>query len=179
MNAAKQDVKDFWNAASCGEELYLASQDEAGYRAEAEARYRLEPYILPFADFESARGKRVLEIGTGLGADHQRFAEAGAKLSGIDLTERAIAHTRQRLAAFGLESDLATGDAENLPFPDNSFDLVYSWGVLHHSPDTRRAIAEAHRVLKPGGEARIMVGQRTIIEYAFEPIRQLRENMRN
>jgi len=157
VTAPKQEVKDFWNVASCGEELYLASEDEAGYRAEAEARYQLEPYILPFADFEAAAGKRVLEIGVGLGADHQRFAEAGAELSGIDLTERAIAHTGRRFAALGLRSSLATGDAEKLDFPDESFDIVYSWGVLHHSPDTPRAIAEVHRVLKPGGEARIMI----------------------
>lgn len=157
MNAPKQEVKDFWNAASCGEELYLASEDEAGYRAEADARYRLEPYILPFGDFASARGKQVLEIGVGLGADHQRFAESGADLSGIDLTERAVEHTRRRFEVCGLRSNLATGDAENLAFPDNGFDIVYSWGVLHHSPDTPRAIAEVHRVLKPGGEARIMI----------------------
>jgi ubiquinone/menaquinone biosynthesis C-methylase UbiE len=93
----------------------------------------------------------------GLGADHQRFAEAGADSIGIDLTPRAIAHTRQRLALFGLTSKLAVGDAEALCFPDAWFDLVYSWGVLHHTPDTPRAIAEVWRVLKPGGCARIML----------------------
>lgn len=154
---AKQDVKDFWNAASCGEELFLPSQDAEGYRAEAKTRYELEPYILPFGAFETTSGQKVLEIGVGLGSDHQRFAEAGADLTGIDLTERAIEHTRHRLGLFGLTSTLATGDAENLGFADNSFDVVYSWGVLHHSPDTPKAIAEVHRVLKPGGEARIMI----------------------
>ena len=100
---------------------------------------------------------RVLEIGVGLGADHQQFAEAGAELYGIDLTERAIEHTRQRMMAFGLVSNLAVGDAENLDFPDEFFDRVYSWGVLHHSPDTAKAIAEVWRVLKRGGEANIMI----------------------
>lgn len=157
MNHTKSEVKDFWDAASCGEELFLPGTDAAGYAAEAATRYRLEPYIVPFADFPAASGKRVLEVGVGLGADHQRLAEAGARLSGLDLTERAIDHTRRRLAAFGLTSDLAVGDAENLPFPDSTFDLVYSWGVLHHSPDTPKAIAEVHRVLKPGGEARVMI----------------------
>ena len=83
----------------------------AGYAAQAKARYALEPYIRDFARFEETRGLRVLEIGVGLGADHQQFAEAGADLWGIDLTERAVEHTRRRLAAFGLNSHLAVGDA--------------------------------------------------------------------
>ena len=157
MNREKQQVHDFWNQASCGESLYLPDTDRAGYEAQAEARYTLEPYILDFAAFSDTHGLRVLEIGVGLGADHQRFAEAGADLWGIDLTERAVEHTRHRLAAFGLTSHLAVGDAEHLDFPDDSFDLVYSWGVLHHSPDTPKAIAEVWRVLKPGGGAKIMV----------------------
>jgi len=156
-DAKKRQVYDFWNRASCGEHLYLAGSDRAAYEAQAEARYRLEPYIREFAQFENAKGRRVLEIGVGLGADHQQFAEAGAELYGIDLTERAVAHTRRRLALFGLKSNLSTGDAEHLDFPDNTFDLVYSWGVLHHTPDTPQAIAEVHRVLKRGGEARIMI----------------------
>ena len=157
MNRPKADVREFWDRASCGKELYLAGQDRAAYEAQAETRYALEPYIPAFAGFNSAQGLRVLEIGVGLGADHQRFAEAGAALSGIDLTERAVKHTRRRLAVFGLASDLAVGDAENLQFTDESFDLVYSWGVLHHSPDAPKTVAEVRRVLKRGGEARIMV----------------------
>jgi len=157
MTSEKQRVHDFWNAAACGEDLYLPSTDRAGYDAQSRARYELEPFILELAHFEDSLGKRLLEIGVGLGADHQRFAEAGAELYGIDLTLRAIEHTRRRLATAGLSSELATGDAETLAFPDNSFDVVYSWGVLHHSPDTAKAIAEVYRVLKPGGEARIMV----------------------
>jgi SAM-dependent methyltransferase len=157
MNQAKEDVRDFWDRASCGEELYLAGEDREAYQAQADTRYTLEPYIPEFAGFNTARGLCVLEIGVGLGADHQQFAEAGAALSGIDLTERAVKHTRHRLAAFGIESDLAVGDAENLQFSDGSFDLVYSWGVLHHSPDTSKAIGEVWRVLKQGGGARIMV----------------------
>jgi ubiquinone/menaquinone biosynthesis C-methylase UbiE len=100
---------------------------------------------------------RVLEIGVGLGADHQSFAEAGAEMTGVDLTPRAIEHTRRRLELFGLKSQLACGDAEKLPFADASFDVVYSWGVLHHSPNTPQAFREVHRVLKPGGTARIMI----------------------
>jgi len=153
----KRQVHDFWNAAACGEELYLDGTDRAAWQRHAEHRYTLEPYIADLAKFADTRGQRVLEIGVGLGADHQQFAAAGADLSGIDLTERAVAYTTTRLAAFGLTSQLAVGDAEHLDFPDDHFDVVYSWGVLHHSPDTPAAVREVHRVLKVGGVARVMI----------------------
>lgn len=157
MEEQKAAVRDFWDANSCGEELYLKGAD---YQAEGAERYRLEPYIVPFADFQGSRGKRVLEIGVGLGADHEQFARAGALLSGVDLTPRAVAHTTQRLAATGLKSELCVADAERLPFPAEQFDIVYSWGVLHHSPDTPTAVREVWRVLRRGGTARVMIYQK-------------------
>jgi len=159
MSRQKQQVSEFWNRASCGEELLLPSVEREGYAEQARERYRLEPYIPGFAGFDRTNDLKVLEIGVGLGADHQGFAQAGADLHGIDLTSRAIEHTTRRLASFGLRSTLAVGDAEALPFPDGTFDVVYSWGVLHHSPDTPKAFREVLRVLKPGGEARIMIYQ--------------------
>jgi SAM-dependent methyltransferase len=157
IEPGKKAVQDFWQQASCGEDLYLPGVDREAYVSHSKARYELEPYIPGLAKFETVSGKRVLEIGVGLGADHQRFAEAGAELFGVDLTPRAVEHTRRRLSLFGLRSTLMTADAEALPFPESSFDVVYSWGVLHHSPDTRRAFSEVLRVLRPGGEARIMI----------------------
>ncbi len=157
MTDPKRAVKEFWDRAACGEELYLPTLRRQGYEAQARQRYALEPYILEFAQFESCRGKKVLEVGVGLGADHQRFAEAGAELYGIDLTERAVDHTRRRLALFGLPACVMVGDAEALPFPDESFDMVYSWGVLHHTPNTPAAVREVFRVLRPGGVARVML----------------------
>ena len=154
---AIRSVHDFWNAASCGEDLYLRSRDKAGYLAQSRRRYELEPFIPAFANAAETRDRDVLEIGVGLGADHQLFAEAGSRLTGIDLTERAIDHVRRRFEAFGLQSDLRVANAERLPFPDQSFDLVYSWGVLHHTPDTSRAVREVARVLRPGGRARVML----------------------
>jgi SAM-dependent methyltransferase len=154
---AKAQVRDFWDEASCGERLLLPSQDRAGFASQAAERYRLEPYILDFARFDSWRGKRVLEIGVGLGADHQRFVESGAAATGVDLTPRAVEMTRSRLEAFGLASDLRVADAEQLPMPADEFDLVYSWGVIHHSPDTPGVVRQILRVLKPGGTARIMI----------------------
>jgi SAM-dependent methyltransferase len=153
----KQLVKEFWEAAACGEDLFLSSADRSGYECQARIRYANEPHLPGFARFEESAGKVVLEIGVGLGSDHQRFAEAGADLFGIDLTERAVQHTRNRFAAFSLPAALATADAEQLGFRDEVFDVVFSWGVLHHTPHPERGIAEVLRVLKPGGIARVMI----------------------
>lgn len=157
MHVVKQAVHDFWDEASCGEDLYLNGTGPDAYAAQAQTRYELEPYIEGFAGFATARDRDVLEVGVGLGADHQRFAEAGARLFGVDLTERSVAHTRRRLQDRGLASRLQVADAEDLPFADSSFDVVYSWGVLHHTPDTPKAVEEVRRVLRPGGVARIMI----------------------
>ncbi|WP_199190500.1 class I SAM-dependent methyltransferase [Nitratireductor sp. StC3] len=151
---SKAEVIDFWDRASCGEELYLSEGD---YQAQADERYRLEPYIKTFIEPERWSGAKVLEIGVGLGADHQLLAESGAVLSGVDLTPRAIQHTKERFRRLGLKSDLRVADAENLPFEDATFDMVYSWGVIHHSPDTYKSVREIFRVLKPNGTMKVMI----------------------
>jgi ubiquinone/menaquinone biosynthesis C-methylase UbiE len=155
---AKKAVRDFWQARSCGE-LYVQGESlRQQFEAQAGARYELEPFIHRFARFEEGCGKDVLEIGVGMGADFLDWARHSPhQLVGIDVTERAVEFTRQRLELYGFRSDLRVGDAEALPLPDQSFDIVYSWGVLHHSPDTRLAIREVHRVLRPGGVARVMI----------------------
>jgi ubiquinone/menaquinone biosynthesis C-methylase UbiE len=157
----KAAVRGFWDAASCGE-VYARGEDLATRLAGVrQARYALEPYIPPFADFASGRGRDVLEVGVGMGCDHLEWARARPRrLCGVDLTTRAVAFTHDHLALHGLGSGLATGDAEALPYDDASFDLVYSFGVLHHSPDTARAVREVHRVLRPGGAAKVMIYQR-------------------
>jgi ubiquinone/menaquinone biosynthesis C-methylase UbiE len=185
INSDKKAVHEFWEAAACGENLYLKSQDKDDYHQQIKQRYELEPFILQFAEFDRYKGKDVLEIGVGLGADHQKLAEAGAILYGIDLTQRAIAHTHRRFDLLGLTSTLQVADAENLPFEDAMFDLVYSWGVVHHTPDTVKAIDEVLRVLKPGGVAKLMiyhkysfVGYMLWLRYAllrFKPLTSLNE----
>jgi ubiquinone/menaquinone biosynthesis C-methylase UbiE len=157
VEAAKEQVREFWEDASCGEELLLKSRDREGFEQQAHERYRLEPFICEFARFEEWRDKKVLEIGVGLGADHQQFVEAGADTTGIDLTERAIELTSLRLSEFNLASNLRVADAESLDFDDGTFDLVYSWGVIHHSPETEQVVSEIYRVLRPGGSARVMI----------------------
>ena len=154
----KDDVKQFWNNASCGEELYLKGDNfREAFNTQSNSRYTLEPYILNFLNFPNSKNKNLLEIGVGLGADHQKLAMSGFNMYGIDLTERAINYTKERLKLFSLQSELFVSDAENLPFEDEKFDFLYSWGVIHHSPDTNRAVKEIYRVLKKGGEARIMI----------------------
>ena len=164
LNADKSELSRFWEAASCGEVYAQGGTVDEKLRQQGEARYRLEPYIRDFARFGEGYGQDVLEIGVGMGADHLEWARSGPHyLAGIDLTPRAVAWTAQRLDAYGLKSDLREGDAENLPFLDDSFSIVYSWGVLHHSPDTPRAFLEAHRVLRPGGYLRVMIYHRPSI----------------
>jgi len=153
----KSEVHEFWDQAACGEDLYLDSNDRHGFAKQSFTRYALEPYIYEFAEFEKSKNQKILEIGVGLGADHQKFVEAGAIAFGIDITARAIEFSKSRMKCFGLKSSLSIGDAENLQFDDASFDIIYSWGVIHHSPDTKRAIDEIYRVLKTDGVAKIMI----------------------
>ena len=113
--------------------------------------------------FDQLKGKRVLEIGCGLGAHAQLLSEAECNLTCIDLTEKGVTNTRRRLNLRGLHADIRQMDAEHLDFPDGEFDFVWSWGVIHHSADTEGIIRNVFRVLKPGGEFRLMVYHRRSI----------------
>ncbi len=150
----KERVRQFWDSDPCGAR-YLG--DRQDFEAHARARYELEPFIPEFAGFASSGGLRVLEIGVGMGADYLEWLKAGAQATGVDLSVISIEKARRRCELAGYEADLRVADAEHLPFPDNTFDVVYSYGVLHHSPNTAKCLREACRVLKPGGQARIMV----------------------
>jgi ubiquinone/menaquinone biosynthesis C-methylase UbiE len=150
----KARVQSFWDADPCGSR-YLENAED--FETHARVRYALEPHISQFAGFSEARGKRVLEIGVGMGADYLEWLNAGAQATGVDFSAVSLEKARRRCQIAGYEPDLHLADAEHLPFPDQSFDLVYSYGVMHHSPDTAACLREAWRVLKPGGQARIMV----------------------
>jgi ubiquinone/menaquinone biosynthesis C-methylase UbiE len=154
----KSKVREHWDREPCGTRG-LASEGPRERLREAEAiRYAVDAHIPAFARFDAARGLRVLEIGVGAGTDFVQWLRAGASAVGVDLSPNSLAEARVRVAAAGFEdAELVVADAEHLPFADASFDVVYSYGVLHHSPDTRAAIREVHRVLRPGGEARLMV----------------------
>ncbi|HSS98753.1 MAG TPA: class I SAM-dependent methyltransferase [Terriglobales bacterium] len=154
MADLKDEVRNFWNTEPCGSR-YLG--ELADFEAHARARYELEPYIPAFAQFSSSRGLKVLEIGVGMGADYLEWLKAGADATGVDLSAISAERARRRCELAGYQPDIQVADAERLPFSDNTFDVVYSYGVMHHSPDTPQCLREAWRVLKPGGEARIMV----------------------
>jgi len=154
----KLSVRTFWERDPCGSEHTAAPEGTAEFYAEVErTRAELDPQIPRFADFDGARGEEVLEIGVGLGSDFLRFVRAGARGTGVDLTQHAVELVRRRLDLEGLDADVLQADAEQLPFADASFDRIYSWGVLHHSPDTDRAVREAIRVLRPGGRLCVML----------------------
>lgn len=159
--AVKEDVRSFWERQPCGAKTATATPGSPEFfRQVEEWRYSVEPFIPEIARFDETAGRQVLEIGIGLATDFVRFVRAGARATGIDLTEAAVAAARERLRQEGLEAEVLVADAEALPFEDASFDVVYSYGVLHHTPDTAGAVREVHRVLRPGGEARIMLYSR-------------------
>lgn len=115
-----------------------------------------EPFdrIMPF---DQLRGKRVLEIGCGMGLHSELLVRHGADLTSVDLSETSVMATRKRLALRGLQARVEKMDAVNLEFADAEFDFVWSWGVIHHSAQTARIVQQISRVLRPGGEARVMV----------------------
>jgi len=174
LDPLKEQIRAFWEARPCG--AHFGGDDVGSLRFFERLerhRYTLEPHILRAADFGSSRGLKVLEVGCGLGTDAVQFARAGADYTGIDLTSRAISLTRRRFSLLHLRGDLHVGDAERLEFPDNAFDLVYSHGVLHHTPDIRAAIKEVFRVLRPGGRAAVMLYHRHSLNH-YVKIRLLR-----
>ncbi len=161
MDNPKDAVRRFWNQAPCGTRDAADPDEIQAFRELERQRDDREPFISRYARFDEARGKALLEVGVGAGTDHIRFARAGAKCAGVDLSEVSLETTRRRFAIEGLASDLRVADAEHLPFHDGQFDLVYSWGVIHHTPDTAAAAREILRVLRPdGGRFCVMVYNR-------------------
>jgi len=157
----KEQVREHWEGEPCGVIHTDAVEGSSEFYDEIERRRdELEPFLPEIADFEGTRGLRLLEIGVGIGTDFIRFARAGALVTGVDLTDHAVALVRRRLELEGLEGDVRQADAEQLPFADGSFDRVYSWGVLHHTPNTERSVAEAVRVLAPDGRLVVMLYNR-------------------
>jgi SAM-dependent methyltransferase len=149
----REEARSQWGHDPAGG---LAADDEQLGSPESFARVeayrqRMQPWMDETFRWERFQGLRVLEIGVGLGTDHLWLGRAGADLSGIDLTPRCVELTAKRCEQEKLKTDLQVMDAEQLAFPDDSFDVVYSFGVLHHIPSTERAFREVRRVLRPGG----------------------------
>jgi len=172
----KERVRAFWQANPCGTKFADAPPGSRRfYELVEQHRYETEWHIPAAADFAGTRGLRVLEIGCGMGTDGAQFAKAGADYTGVDLTEAAVDLARKRFELFDLPGKFRVADAENLDFADESFDLVYSHGVLHHTPNTAGAVREIHRVLRKNGRAMVMLYHRHSYNYRIN-IRLLRRS---
>ena len=173
MSDDKQRAREQWGKDPAG--AIYGSQHEFGSREffDEVERHRYQEYapwmpaVMGFNDFA---GQRLLEIGCGMGTDLLQFARGGAQVTGIDLTPRSIEISRRHLALYDQTGDFAIADCERLPFAAASFDVVYSNGVLHHTPDTAGAVRELHRVLRPGGQARVMLYHRSSWAYLSQVV---------
>lgn len=148
--AARENAVRQWTANPCG----AVEGDESAleYFLEVERRrYAEQPWQRERFAFERFAGQRVLEVGVGLGTDLVQFAKGGALCHGVDITDRHLELTARNFALRGLTVELKKGDATRIDYPDASFDVVYSFGVLHHIPDAAAAVREIRRVLRPGG----------------------------
>ncbi|MGH9691519.1 MAG: class I SAM-dependent methyltransferase [Candidatus Acidiferrales bacterium] len=161
--ALKAAVRKFWGTRPCGVAHSSRPADSHGFFEETE-KHRFEvhtdwdrPFLKEAIRFSEHTGKFVLEIGCGIGVDALEWSRAGNRMVCVDYNLPSVEITRARFQDAGASGTFINDDAENLPFADNTFDLIYSFGVLHHTPGTEKAIQEVYRCLKPGGQAIIML----------------------
>jgi SAM-dependent methyltransferase len=161
---AIESVRDFWNRRPCNIRHSPKPMGSKEYFDEVEARkYFVEPHIPAFAEFERWRGKRVLEIGCGIGTDSMNFGRAGAEVTAVDLSEKSLEIARQRAGVYGMSNiRFHQGNAEELTsfLPVEPYDLIYSFGVIHHTPNPERVIEQLHRYSRPGTVLKLMVYHR-------------------
>jgi len=160
MNTRIEDVKEYWNRQPCNIKHSNARIGTAEYFNEVETRkYFVEPHILPFAEFHVWNGKRVLEIGCGIGTDAVNFSRSGALYSGIELSEESLQITKDRFGVFALDGEFIEGNIEDLDlsiFPEK-FDLIYSFGVLHHTPNLNKALSQIRTLCHSNTKFKVMV----------------------
>jgi SAM-dependent methyltransferase len=165
----QERVRAYWNDNPCDSELSDREWLSREYFLDVERqRYELQPHILEVISRIDWRGKRVLEVGAGLGTDARNLIGRGANYTGINVDRGSTEAASQALRVFSLPGAVLERNATSLDFPNDTFDVVYSFGVLQHIPEARKAVAEIHRVLKPGGELLAMVYNRTSINYLVE-----------
>jgi ubiquinone/menaquinone biosynthesis C-methylase UbiE len=159
-------VERFWNKNLCGSHFvtgdYLSEAFFAKYRR---YRYKKTHHLDAYVNWEGAKGKDVLEIGLGIGADACRWAKHAKSYTGIDITSESVFATKAHLQYRGLKGNIEKGNAEGMVFHDESFDIVYSHGVLHHTPNISKAFNEIWRVLKKDGEFILMVYARNSLNW--------------
>src|SRR5438270_12856554 len=173
LEEEKKRAREQWGQDPCG--AVHGREHEFGTRQffDEVERHRYKeyaPWMPEVMGFDNFAGARLLEVGCGMGTDLLQFARGGSRCTGIDLTPRSVEITRHRFNVYGERGDFLLSDGERLPFRDESFDVVYSNGVLHHTPDTGGAIGELYRVLRKGGVAKVMLYHRNSLNYWVEII---------
>ena len=166
IEEARQQAQAQWNANPCGA-VDTTEYDRAFFSRVETERYRDQYWMRDVFDYTSFRGKRLLEIGVGLGTDLKQFGRAGAECYGADITDTHLELTARNFELEGLHVDLRKADATRLPYPDGFFDCVYSFGVIHHIPDVDAVVREICRVLKPGGTFQVAVYHRFSVHTAW------------
>lgn len=168
LEEEKRRARKQWGSDPAG--AVYGSEHEFGSKEffEEVERHRYQdyaPWMPEVMGFNEHAGERLLEVGCGMGTDLLQFARGGAICTGVDLTPRSIEISKHRFKLYDVPGTFVIADGEKLPFPDKSFDVVYSNGVLHHTPDTNGAVQEIHRVLRPGGIAKVMLYYRHSLNY--------------
>ena len=164
------EVKKFWDANPCQSDLSEAQDRRRYFEEISRNRFGKREWHVPtVAAFHNYQGKDVLEVGSSIATDGLEFAKNGANYTGIDLTPNAIEMARERFQLFGVPGRFEVANAEDrIPFPDETFDHVYSFGVIHHSPVPEKIVREIYRVLRPGGTLTVMLYNRNSINYYIE-----------
>jgi SAM-dependent methyltransferase len=158
--------REFWSDYQPGFRFAHSPVGTTEFFQEVSAyRDSIEPHIPDVVDFDRWAGRAVLEAGCGIGTDGSRFSSAGADYTGLDFSPTALSLARRRFTLEGLPGRFVGGSVSSLPFPDASFDLVFSHGVIHHVPETDAALREFARVLRPGGTMLVMVYHRHSLNY--------------
>lgn len=165
QSVAIADVQKYWDERPCNVRHSPRSIGSREYFEEVEARkYLVEPHIPEFASFDSWKDKKVLELGCGIGTDTIRFARAGAQVTAVDLSEQSLALARRRAEIYGISDRIrfyqANGEELSQVVPVETYDLAYSFGVVHHTPHPDRAVAELRKYLAPGSTLKLMVYHR-------------------
>ena len=156
----KEQVQNQWDNNPCGSQYVENSEQHTleWYKEVEDYRYKYyAPWMYEVMEFANHGGENLLEIGAGIGTDHAQFAMNGAITTDIDLSSGHLALAKENFKLRGLDGTFIHHDAENLPFEENTFDIIYSNGVIHHTPNTKLLIDEIYRVLRPGGKIIIMV----------------------
>lgn len=157
-----QHVQNYWNSRPCNIRHSTKPVGSREYFDEVEARkHFVEPHIPGFAEFDRWNGKKVLEIGSGIGTAMINFARSGAQVTAVDLSDKSLELAKQRAQVYGLEDQISfyQANAEELSqsVPVDTYDLVYSFGVIHHTPHPEKVIEQIRHYVKPGSTVKIMV----------------------